>query len=137
MIVDSFGSDNIISSLYLASILEFSHLLEIILIHAFPKANAMGRIGGITCPFIISRDNSLRTIGLVMFFIGIMTSVFTWCLPETAGMALGNFDNSATEQQPHRTVLQEEEMAIINSTCIRDMREEASDVKDVASSEIT
>jgi len=99
-------------------------------------ANAMGRIGGITCPFIISRDNSLRTIGLVMFFIGIMTSVFTWCLPETAGMALGNFNNSATEQEPHHTIPQEEEMTNINSTCIRDMREEASDVNDVASSEI-
>ena len=120
----------------MALILEFSHLLEIIPIHAFPTANAMGRIDGITCPFIISRDNSLRTIGLVMFFIGIMTSVFTSCLPETAGMALGNFNNSATEQEPHHTIPQEEEMTNINSTCIRDMREEASDVNDVASSEI-
>jgi hypothetical protein len=117
--------------------LEFSHLLEIILIHTFPTANAMGRIGGITCPFIISRDNSLRTIGLVMFCIGIMTTSFTWCLPETAGMALGNFDNSAIEQEPRHTILQEEEMTNINSTCIRETRENASDVKDIAAFEIT
>ena len=49
----------------------------------------MGRIGGITCPFIISRDTSLRIIGLVMFSVGIITALFTSLLPETTGTALG------------------------------------------------
>ena len=53
------------------------------------SANAMGRIGGITCPFIISRDTSLRLIGLVMFSVGIITALFTSLLPETTGTALG------------------------------------------------
>jgi len=58
--------------------------------HGF--ANALGRIGGITCPYVISRDTSFRTIGLVMFFVGAMTSICTKLLPETNGKALGNFE---------------------------------------------
>lgn len=61
-------------------------------------ASAMGRIGGVTCPFIVSRDNSLRTIGFVMFSVSVATSLFIKCLPETTGKALGNFDVSLKEQ---------------------------------------
>jgi len=59
-------------------------------------ANAMGRIGGITAPFIVSESTSLRTIGMVMCLVSTMTAVFSRCLPETAGMALGDFDASGT-----------------------------------------
>eukprot|EP00536_Pseudo-nitzschia_multiseries_P006125 jgi/Psemu1/192373/e_gw1.126.79.1 len=55
-------------------------------------ANALGRIGGITCPFVISRDASLQTIGLVMFLVGVVTSFCIHQLPETTGKALGTFD---------------------------------------------
>ncbi|KAL3910153.1 MAG: hypothetical protein SGILL_007807 [Bacillariaceae sp.] len=58
-------------------------------------ANAMGRIGGITSPFIISESTSLRTIGIVMFLISTSTAMFSRCLPETVGKALGDFDSDA------------------------------------------
>jgi hypothetical protein len=60
----------------------------------FLLANAMGRIGGITSPFIISESTSLRTIGIVMFVVSSATAIFTRCLPETSGRALGDFDGS-------------------------------------------
>lgn len=53
----------------------------------------MGRIGGITSPFIISESTSLRTIGIVMCLVSSTTSIFTRCLPETSGRALGDFDD--------------------------------------------
>jgi hypothetical protein len=61
----------------------------------FPSllANAMGRIGGITSPFIISESTSLRTIGVIMFLVSGATAIFTRCLPETVGRPLGDFDD--------------------------------------------
>ncbi|KAG7366367.1 putative sugar transporter [Nitzschia inconspicua] len=69
-------------------------------------ANAMGRIGGITSPFIISGSTSIRTIGIVMCLVSMSTAVFTWCLPETAGKALGSFedDNLDLELFPDQAV---------------------------------
>jgi putative MFS transporter len=69
--------------------------------HGF--ANAMGRIGGITSPFIISKSTSLRTIGIVMCLISTFTAVFSRCLPETAGRAMGDLDSDPeieTSQRP-------------------------------------
>eukprot|EP00531_Pseudo-nitzschia_arenysensis_P014514 CAMPEP_0116157084 /NCGR_PEP_ID=MMETSP0329-20121206/23161_1 /TAXON_ID=697910 /ORGANISM="Pseudo-nitzschia arenysensis, Strain B593" /LENGTH=626 /DNA_ID=CAMNT_0003654179 /DNA_START=197 /DNA_END=2078 /DNA_ORIENTATION=+ len=62
-------------------------------------ANALGRVGGMTCPFIVSRDNSLRTIGIVMFSVGLVTSLSVHQLPETAGKALGDFGNADARQE--------------------------------------
>ncbi len=66
-------------------------------------ANALGRVGGMTCPFIVSRDNSLRTIGLTMFSVGLVTSIAVHQLPETAGRALGNFGQEKPERLPAST----------------------------------
>jgi len=83
-------------------------------------ANALGRVGGITCPFIISRDTSLRTIGIVMFTVSIATSTFVKHLPETTGKALGNFDVSLEEQQAQgqigRPTLPGEQVFVQNSS---------------------
>ena len=62
-------------------------------------ANALGRIGGMTCPFIVSRDNSLRTIGIVMFSVGLVTALSVYQLPETVGKALGNFSLSLNDNE--------------------------------------
>ena len=58
-------------------------------------ANAAGRIGGITSPFIISESTSLRTIGIVMFLISSTTAILSRCLPETVGKALGDFSSDS------------------------------------------
>jgi hypothetical protein len=63
-----------------------------------PIANAMGRIGGITSPFIISESTSLRTIGIVMCLVSTVTSMVTCCLPETAGIALGDIDGGRSSR---------------------------------------
>lgn len=68
-------------------------------------ANTLGRIGGITCPYIISRDTPLRTIGLVMFLVGFTTSMFVKALPETTGKALGNFDVSLKDKDYGRATI--------------------------------
>lgn len=84
-----------------------------------PLANALGRVGGITCPFIISRDTSLRTIGIVMFTVSIVTSAFVKHLPETTGKALGNFDVSLQEQatgQTGRPTLPGQQVFVQNSS---------------------
>lgn len=71
-------------------------------------ANALGRIGGMTCPFIVSRDNSLRTIGIVMCSVALVTALSVHQLPETVGKALGNFsvslnheDTALSPETPH------------------------------------
>ena len=66
----------------------------------------MGRVGGITCPFIVSRDTSLRAIGLRMFSVSIATSVFVKYIPETFGKALGNIDASCREDVTGRPSFQ-------------------------------
>ena len=66
----------------------------------------MGRVGGITCPYIISRSASLRTIGLVMFSVSIATSIFVKCLPETSGKEMGNFDVDREERRQRQPSVQ-------------------------------
>lgn len=53
-------------------------------------ANAMGRVGGLCSPFIITASTSLRTIGIVVFLMSIVTACFCINLPETAGRAMGD-----------------------------------------------
>lgn len=85
------------------------------------SANALGRVGGITCPFIVSRDTSLRTIGIVMFSVSIMASFFVKYLPETTGKALGNFDVCLKEQtqgQPSHPMLSGQQLSCSISTIL-------------------
>jgi hypothetical protein len=70
---------------------------------SFSEANAMGRIGGITSPFIISERTSLRTIGIVMFLVSVATAIFTHSLPETAGKGLGDVTRNVVEVEPKST----------------------------------
>jgi putative MFS transporter len=52
-------------------------------------ANAMSRFGGFFCPYIITQGTSLRWIGSFIFIVSLVTALFSWHLPETAGKALG------------------------------------------------
>jgi len=69
-------------------------------------ANAMGRIGGITCPFIISRYISPQTIGIVMFSVSVATSIIVKCIPETSGEALGSINVFLRKETTGRSSLQ-------------------------------
>jgi len=53
------------------------------------SANAMARIAGFFCPYIINDRTPLNLIGLFMFAISILTAGVAWQLPETAGRAMG------------------------------------------------
>lgn len=53
-------------------------------------ANAMARIGGFFCPFIISERNGLNIIGLFLFAVSCVAAAVVWHLPETSGHKLGS-----------------------------------------------
>jgi len=52
-------------------------------------ANALARVGGFICPYLIGSDVSLATIGWVMLGIHIGVTICSFHLPETKGLALG------------------------------------------------
>ena len=52
-------------------------------------ANALARIGGFLCPYIISEGTSLRAIGVFIFAVSMVTGLISWLLPETQGKAIG------------------------------------------------
>lgn len=52
-------------------------------------ANAMSRIGGFFCPYIISAGNPLNIIGLFLFVISCVAAATVWQLPETSGQKMG------------------------------------------------
>mmetsp|Transcript_51513 Transcript_51513/g.124389 ORF Transcript_51513/g.124389 Transcript_51513/m.124389 type:complete len:683 (+) Transcript_51513:67-2115(+) len=79
-------------------------------------ANASGRVGGLLCPFIITESSSLRLIGLFMFAVSVLASVCSYCLPETAGMALGDFVGSVENGKEHLEFAGDLEL----SECIQD-----------------
>eukprot|EP00934_Nitzschia_sp_Nitz4_P004151 Nitzschia sp. Nitz4//scaffold141_size107518//9546//13339//NITZ4_004263-RA/size107518-snap-gene-0.187-mRNA-1//-1//CDS//3329536249//4141//frame0 len=53
-------------------------------------ANAVGRIGGFLCPYVISLNAPLNMIGFFLFTVSMCTAVAVWFLPETAGKRLGD-----------------------------------------------
>ena len=52
-------------------------------------ANALGRLGGLLCPYIITEGTSLPLIGIVLFVVSFATARISGSLPETAGKSLG------------------------------------------------
>jgi hypothetical protein len=55
-------------------------------------ANAMARIGGFFCPYVISERNSMDHIGLFLFIVSCVAAAVVWQLPETSGQKLGGSD---------------------------------------------
>jgi MFS family permease len=65
-------------------------------------ANAMARLGGFFCPYVITEGTSMIAIGVFMFIISLLTAAASWNLPETAGRALGEIhipENKETKSQ--------------------------------------
>lgn len=52
-------------------------------------ANAVARVGGFVCPYIVAPSTSLTTIGPCMFVVACFTAFCACHLPETNGLALG------------------------------------------------
>jgi hypothetical protein len=52
-------------------------------------ANAIAKIGGFICPFVVAPSTSLTTIGITMFGMACFTAVCVRQLPETMGIDLG------------------------------------------------
>jgi hypothetical protein len=53
------------------------------------SANAMARLGGFFCPYIINETTPLNAIGIFIFAISVLTAKIAWQLPETAGISMG------------------------------------------------
>lgn len=67
-------------------------------------ANAIARIGGAVCPYIVSERTPLPTIGIIMLCVSIATSRFVFKLPETKGIGMGVVTVKAHESD-HATEL--------------------------------
>jgi len=52
-------------------------------------ANAVARLGGFFCPYIISDHTPIHWIGIFIFTVSVVTASVSWFLPETAGQSLG------------------------------------------------
>jgi len=61
-------------------------------------ANAMGRIGGFFCPYIISESFPLHHIGLFLFLVSSIAAAAVSQLPETCGQRLGSSQNKSLGQ---------------------------------------
>lgn len=48
-------------------------------------ANAVARLGGAASPFLITANNDMLTIGIVMGCVSILTSFVAWHLPDSSG----------------------------------------------------
>lgn len=59
-------------------------------------ANAMARIGGSLCPYIISERNSMKSIGQFLFVVSCVAATVVWQLPETSGHKLGSDQMTST-----------------------------------------
>lgn len=71
-------------------------------------ANAMSRIGGFICPYVISANNSLNNIGLFLFLVSCVAAAVVWQLPETSGHSLGadqEHGKSAEESSPKQVAV--------------------------------
>lgn len=53
------------------------------------SANAIARVGGALSPFVVSTYVPMKTIGIVMASVAMVTCLLSWHFPETAGKALG------------------------------------------------
>lgn len=52
-------------------------------------SNAMARLGGFFCPYIISEQTPIHKVGWCIFAVSMVSASFSWYLPETAGQSLG------------------------------------------------
>jgi MFS family permease len=62
-------------------------------------ANAVARIGGFICPYVIAPSTSIVTVGLSMFGMACFTTICCWNLPETQGRGLGSVNINTKAQR--------------------------------------
>lgn len=48
-------------------------------------ANAIARIGGAVCPFVVSDATPIQRVGIIMLCVSLVTARFVWKLPGTFG----------------------------------------------------
>lgn len=70
-------------------------------------ANAVARLGGFFCPYIISEQTDIHKIGIFIFVVSLFTASVAWFLPETAGQAMGDGVQRSQQKQDVRKVAQE------------------------------
>jgi hypothetical protein len=61
------------------------------------SANAMARLGGFFCPYIINESTPLNAIGIFIFAVSVLTAKIAWQLPETAGLKMGEVNTTTAE----------------------------------------
>lgn len=67
-------------------------------------ANAIARLAGAICPFIVSSENSFQTIGFVTLAVSLLTGYSSWSLPETMGRSMGGVTELHNERCSRGTV---------------------------------
>lgn len=74
-------------------------------------ANAMARLGGFFCPYVVSPTSKLSTIGYAMFAIACFTSFCAFHIPETLGVNMGgnptptsDLEKEAKDERDGRTL---------------------------------
>lgn len=60
-------------------------------------ANAVARVGGFLCPYLVAGNLSLPIVGGVMLFVHMFTALAASKLPETKGVAMGKASSSNDE----------------------------------------
>ena len=58
-------------------------------------ANAMARLGGFICPYIINEETNMQTIGTFLLILGCIAAYSSSKLPETMGKSLGSSHGSS------------------------------------------
>jgi MFS family permease len=66
-------------------------------------SNAMARLGGFVCPYIISERTPIIYVGWCIFAACIVVASVSWHLPETAGQSLGNEQEKSNTGRSQRS----------------------------------
>ena len=72
-------------------------------------ADALAGTGGALSPWLVSPNNSMLFIGIVMGSITLFVASLVWMLPETRGIALGTAISRSSSQNISQDVSDNEE----------------------------
>jgi len=104
LVVLAFGSRLFMST---GSCVTWTHTAEVLTTeirttgHSF--VNSMARVTGVISPFIVQGGLPYRTIGVILFIASILTTIASFCLPETRGIALGTAMSQDSTTAKERT----------------------------------
>lgn len=60
-------------------------------------ANALGRVGAFTSPYLVSSRTPITIVGTIMLVVNIVTATSAWHLPETKGVEIGHVTDENKE----------------------------------------